>query len=680
MLRTRRARQRAVLAAITALAIVVGAGLYSAGALRNTLQAVVYDSFITSAPARVKNQITIVAVDEATIKKYGRYPLPRQAYADLLKALNELKAQDGVHTPPAVVAFDVSFYDPSGAAAADAALAAAIKASPTRNDTGNIVGGQVVLAAEGLGASTISGGVQRFSALQLPLKAFLDAGAIPGIVAIKPSPDARVRETGLVFEGPEGRFYNLPLTASALALRADPKAIRIEPERVVLPARPADRVMPVDDTGAMRIYYASPPATDTAQRKISCPPDGTEYASEFCVVSLADVVAGKVPRTYLAGRSIYVGVHSASAIPDNYPTPNSGDQKMFGVEIWANTAQSIYTNRYPVTDDGTALSLLQIVVVTLLGIAAVGRYGLRGFLAAIGGLVLYGLARYVFFASAASTDTGTGALNVASLGYLIPSTFWWVITLGYLLVEEQLAVSRTQSTFGRFVTPSVARTIMDREERGGLQLGGETKEITVLFGDIRGFTTLSEGMDPQKLMGTLNRYFDGMVAIVTRYLGTVNKYNGDNIMVLWNAPVEVPEHGRRAVECALEIQTWIQQERAKGGPDVSFGFGINSGSAVAGFLGASGRMEYTVIGDTVNVASRLTSNDIARRDQVACSQETLALLGDDVAAVDLGAIVVKGRGEPVRCFQIDRVGTIANPNPAPPPEVPVGKAAVAGFH
>ena len=679
-MRIRRQRQLAVLAAVTALAIAVGAGLYLAGYLRDTLQAVVYDTFITNAPAQVKNQITIIGIDDATIKQYGRYPLPRQAYADLLKALNDLKAPDGVHTPPAVVAFDVSFYDPSGDTAADAAFAAAIKASPTSNQQGNITGGQVVLAAQGLGSSSISGGVQRFSALQLPLKSLLDAGAIPAIVAINPSPDARVRETRLVFEGPEGRFYSLPLVASALALRADPAKIRIDADHVTLPARPADRVMPIDDTGAMRIYYASPPATDLAQRKVSCLPESTAYAGEFCVVSLADVVNGKVPRQYLAARSIYVGAHSASAIPDNYPTPNSGDQKMFGVEIWANTAQSMYTNRYPVTDDGTLVSLLEIVIVTLVGIAAVGRYGLRGFLLSIAGLALYGFARYELFASAANEATGTGALHVASLGYLAPGTFWWVIAVGYLLVEEQLAVSRTQSTFGRFVTPSVARTIMDREERGGLQLGGETKEITVLFGDIRGFTTISEGMDPQALMATLNRYFEGMVAIVTRYLGTVNKYNGDNIMVLWNAPVEVPEHARRAVECALEIQTWIQQERAKGGADVSFGFGINSGKAVAGFLGASGRMEYTVIGDTVNVASRLTSNDIARRDQVACSEETLKSLGDDVAVVDLGAIFVKGRNEPVRCYQIDRVGMIANPNPAPPPEVPVGKAAVAGFH
>ena len=213
-----------------------------------------------------------------------------------------------------------------------------------------------------------------------------------------------------------------------------------------------------------------------------------------------------------------------------------------------------------------------------------------------------------------------------------------------------------------------------------LSLGGEDRRVTVLFGDIRGFTTISEGMTPAILLGHLNRYFDGMVDIVNRYEGTVNKYNGDNIMVLWGAPLEVKDQAKKAVQCALEMQSWIVSERGKGGPDVSFGFGINTGQVVAGFLGAKGRMEYTVIGDTANVASRLTSSDIARRDQVACSAETLKELGDDVAFVDLGRVPVKGRAEPVRCYQIDRLGPIATPNPAPPPDVPIGRAAVAGFH
>ncbi|HUQ16416.1 MAG TPA: adenylate/guanylate cyclase domain-containing protein, partial [Candidatus Saccharimonadales bacterium] len=130
----------------------------------------------------------------------------------------------------------------------------------------------------------------------------------------------------------------------------------------------------------------------------------------------------------------------------------------------------------------------------------------------------------------------------------------------------------------------------------------------------------------------------------------------------------------------IEMQRWIVAERSKGGPDVSFGFGINSGVVVAGFLGAYGRMEYTVIGDTANVASRLTSSDIARRDQVAIGDATLAQIGTDLSVVDLGAVVVKGRAGPVRCYQVDRIGDLANPNPAPPPEVAIGTAAVAGYH
>jgi class 3 adenylate cyclase len=350
------------------------------------------------------------------------------------------------------------------------------------------------------------------------------------------------------------------------------------------------------------------------------------------------------------------------------------------VEIWANTAQSIFTNRYPVLKQGFFTTLLQLLIVTVLGLFFIIRWHLRGFLYAIGLLGAYVVGAYVLFGLQTSGDVGNGPVEVPSIGYVIPSAFWWVVALGYLVVEERSAVNRTQSTFGRFVTPSVARTIMEKEESGQLGLGGEDREVTVLFGDIRGFTTMSEGMSPSTLLGHLNRYFDGMVDVVNRFSGTVNKYNGDNIMVIWNAPIEVSDHARKAVECALEMQTFIQTERAKGGPDVSFGFGINSGSVVAGFLGAKGRMEYTVIGDTANVASRLTSSDIARRDQVACSAETLAALGDDVEAIDLGAIAVKGRGESVRCFQINRIGQTANPNPAPAPEAQVTRAAVAGYH
>jgi adenylate cyclase len=655
----RQRRQRAVVAGLAALAVLFGALALLTQVFDTTLQTAVYDKAIDISPAQVKNQITIVAVDDLTIAKYDVYPLPRRAYADLILAL---RAND-----PSVIAMDLSFYDRSPSAEDDGLLAAAIRSA-----------GNVILAMQGAGEGVLADHSRKFAVLQLPIAQLSAAAAGLGSVNIDADPDGHVRDAQMRIEGPDGTvYYALPLLAAARHLRADLTKSKVIADRLVVPYPLGERVVPLDRRGAMGVYFASDPATNTTEQQQLgfCKEPG-----EFCVVSMKDVIARAVPRELIQGRTVFVGFHSVSAVPDDYPVPNSAGRKMFGVEIWANTAQSIFTNRYPVLKQGFITTLAQLLVVTLLGMILVVRWRLWGFLAALGVLLVYITGAYVLFNVQTQGDVGNGPVEVPSIGYVIPSAFWWVIALGYLLFEEQLALSRTQSTFGRFVTPAVARTIMEREETGKLALGGEDRRVTVLFGDIRGFTTISEGMTPAILLGHLNRYFDGMVTIVNRYEGTVNKYNGDNIMVIWGAPIEVADEARKAVECALEMQKWIQTERAKGGPDVSFGFGINTGHVVAGFLGAMGRMEYTVIGDTANVASRLTSADIARRDQVACSAETLSELGTDVDYVDLGAISVKGRAEPVACYQINRIGALVNPNAAPAAKIAIGTAAVAGSH
>jgi adenylate cyclase len=655
----RQRRQRAVVAGLAALAVLFGAFALVTQVFDTTLQTAVYDKAIDISPAQVKNQITIVAVDDLTIAKYDVYPLPRRAYADLIQVLRTLS--------PSVIAMDISFYDRSQSPEDDALLASAIK------DAGN-----VMLAMQGAGAGVLTDHSRKFTVVQLPIASLSAAAAGLGSVNIDADPDGHIRDAQMRIEGPDGKlYYSLPLLAAARHLRADLTKATVTGDSLVMPYPFGERVLPLDRRGAMGVYFAADPATNTTeQQQLGL----CRIPAEFCVVSMKDVIAGAVPRELIQGRTVFVGFHSVSAVPDDYPVPNSAGRKMFGVEIWANTAQSIFTNRYPVLKQGFVTTLVQLLIVTLVGMLLVVRWRLWGFLGALGVLLAYVMGAYLLFNGQTQGAVGNGPVEVPSLGYVIPSAFWWVIALGYLLFEEQLALSRTQSTFGRFVTPAVARTIMEREETGKLALGGEDRRVTVLFGDIRGFTTISEGMTPAILLGHLNRYFDGMVTIVNRYEGTVNKYNGDNIMVIWGAPIEVADEARKAVECALEMQKWIQTERAKGGPDVSFGFGINTGHVVAGFLGTMGRMEYTVIGDTANVASRLTSADIARRDQVACSAETLSELGSDVDYVDLGAISVKGRAEPVACYQINRIGALANPNAAPAAKIAMGTAAVAGFH
>lgn len=657
MFSRRKGRQRAILAGVVLLGVLSGGWLANEGLLDTGLQATVYDYAISSAPARVRNQITVVAIDEKTVQRYDRYPLPRRVYADAVGALKKAGA--------AVIAFDVGFYSQTDRPEDDLLLAAAIK------DAGN-----VILAMQGNAGQAIGDRTVRYTSVNQPIAVLREAAAGLGMVNIFPDPDGRVRDSQLRVSGPNGAtYYTLPLVAVARALRAEPKDIRINGDRLILPTRLGEKVMPIDRRGGMPVYYASAPATPTSLQKEPC-----AIAGEFCVVSLVDLVEGRIPANLLVGRTIFIGAHSLDAAADDYPVPNSSATKMWGVEIWANAAQSIFTNRYPVIKQSLPATALTLLLFLAGGVFLVVRFRLFGFLGAVVIFLVYSVLALVAFGVGKDAQLGAGAVEAPSLGYYALSVFWWVMALGYLLVEEQRSLSSTQATFGRFVNPSVARTIMDREEDGSLGLGGEEKQVTVLFGDIRGFTTLSEGMTPGTLLDTLNRYFEGIVTIVNRYEGNVNKYNGDNIMVIWNAPVPVADHARKAVSCALEIQGWIVSERAKGGPDVSFGFGINTGPVVAGFLGAKGRMEYTVIGDTANVASRLTSADIARRDQVAVSGATLAAVGEGALAIDLGAIAVKGRAAPVRCWQVDRLGAVANPNPAPPPETPVGVAVVGGFH
>ena len=652
MFAKRHTRQRLVVAGLTLVALAVGAILLRTELFDTSLQSIVYDKAIDIGQTTVRNQVTIVALDDTTVAQY-RYPLPRPVYTDLLRALKPLS--------PSVIAFDIAFYDAAQNPEEDRALAAAIK------DSGN-----VLLAMQGSGTATLGDHTERYPVLQLPIPLLRDAAAGVGTVNVHPDPDGRVRYAQLWIEGPDGsRYYSLPLLAAAKKVRADLSSAKREDDLFTVPAPLGDRVIPIDRRGGMSIYYAGRPAP--------APPSNCTDHDFFCVVAMKDVINGTVPRDLIAGRAVFIGAHSLSAVPDSYPVPNSGGDKMFGVEIWANAAQSILTNRYPVLKQGDVATLAELFFVTLAGLLLVLRWRLYGFIGALALLVAFVTGAYVAFSLQTQGLVGAGPVEVPSIGYVIPVVFWWIILQGYLLVEEQITVARTRVTFGRFVTPSIARTIIDREEAGKLALGGEEKRVTVLFGDIRGFTTLSEGLAPGILLGHLNRYFDGMVDIVNRYEGTVNKYNGDNIMVLWGAPLEVKGQARKAVECALEMQRWIVSEREKSGPDVSFGFGINTGPVVAGFLGAKGRMEYTVIGDSANVASRLTAADIARRDQVVVSGETLAELGDDVEAIDLGAVAVKGRLEPVPCWQINRLGDVASPKPAPAPEVPVRRVVVAGY-
>jgi adenylate cyclase len=223
-------------------------------------------------------------------------------------------------------------------------------------------------------------------------------------------------------------------------------------------------------------------------------------------------------------------------------------------------------------------------------------------------------------------------------------------------IVEQLSIEQERrERLGRFFSPEVARQITDSEE--GLA-AGQAKLLTVLFTDLRSFTTMSEQMEAQQVVPLLNAYFEEMVAVVFKHGGTLDKYLGDGLMIYFGAPLPQPDHAARAVCCALEmierLDAMNQAHGLQGRPALRMGIGIHTGTAVVGTMGASHRQDYTAIGSTENLASRLEQMTKEYEFDIIISEETRKAAGDAVRLRDAGMVQVKGVAEPMRIFTPER--------------------------
>jgi len=222
---------------------------------------------------------------------------------------------------------------------------------------------------------------------------------------------------------------------------------------------------------------------------------------------------------------------------------------------------------------------------------------------------------------------------------------------------------RVRSIFGMVVSPEIATHLLNSD----LELGGEEREVTILFCDLRDFTTFSEKMSPTEVLALLNRYLDRMSGIVERHGGVIDKYIGDAIMALFGAPVDAPEAPARAVAAARDMAQALEslngELRAEGKPILAFGIGINTARVVAGRMGSKTRLNYTVIGDGVNLASRLEglTKDPAYGTPIIVSEATLNGITPRPFARELGEVKVKGKSEAVKIFAVSPKGETQRP-------------------
>ena len=235
-----------------------------------------------------------------------------------------------------------------------------------------------------------------------------------------------------------------------------------------------------------------------------------------------------------------------------------------------------------------------------------------------------------------------------AIGFVVLGMVVW--NAGLDLEYHQQEENRVKDLLGRYVSHQVARQIL---ADGSLNTGGERRQITVLFADIRGFTRFSENLPPEEVVTLLNEFLEAMTEVVFRYDGMLDKFLGDGLMVIFGAPAATPNSADRALDCAGEMQTRFRQLQAgwqadNGAASLGLGIGVNTGEAIVGSIGSTQRLDYTAIGDVVNVAARLEG--IAEAGQILLSETTYALLSRPERAAPLGERQLKGKRRPVSVF------------------------------
>ena len=222
-----------------------------------------------------------------------------------------------------------------------------------------------------------------------------------------------------------------------------------------------------------------------------------------------------------------------------------------------------------------------------------------------------------------------------------------------IAIEDISDVSKVKNTFKRYVSKQVVDNLLEDETK--LNLGGEEREVTILFTDIRGFTSMSENMEPEQVVMTLNEYFSEMIDIVFKHNGTLDKIIGDELMVVFGAPLAAEDDTERALNTAVEMQNKIKElnniRKQRGEDPVLVGAGINKGFVVSGNIGSRDMMDYTVIGDTVNLGSRLCS--AAGPGEIIVSKEVIKNQEDNFSFKELKPILVKGKKDKINIFKVN---------------------------
>ncbi len=380
---------------------------------------------------------------------------------------------------------------------------------------------------------------------------------------------------------------------------------------------------------------------------------GEFHPSEMPIFSAADVLASRVSADAIQGKIVFIAATAVGTF-DQRVTPFGSSVP--GVSVHATLAQNLIDGRHFLRPRYViGYELIVFLIIGLVGGLVMSRVGPIGQLLTAVALALGWVIvdRYVLFASGLIVYTVLPMIQVALT--LVTVASW------RFLIEERER-RKTKQAFSRYLAPAVMEQVLDHPEEY-LKLGGRRCEATVLFSDIRGFTTISEALSPEDLGHLLNKYMTPMTDLVFASGGTLDKYIGDAVMAFWGAPISQSDHAIRACQTALrmvakveELNVEFERERL---PRLAIGVGISSGPMTIGNMGSLDHFAYTALGDRVNLGSRLEGQTKDYGVSIILSDASYALVKDQMACRELGSIRVKGKLEPVRIYELIADGPLS---------------------
>jgi adenylate cyclase len=606
--------------------------------LLDILESKTYDIRLRALRSAPPRMVTIAAIDEQSLSKLGRWPWSRTTLARLVDRLDQAGAK--------VIAFDV-FFPEAESPEADEELARAIGRARnvvlstvfllSREDARHLGPERLEEAKRAMAAQAIatvrvlSGARDQFPmtpphGILTNVSAIQRSAAYAGHINVLSDHDGTVRRVPLVYRY-DGRYFPSSDVQAARAFLGGKELILHTASFGITGIEIGDRYVRTDDEGRLLVRYRGREGT-------------------FPAVSIADVLEGRTDERLLRDRVVLIG-NTAQGIGDIRVTPYG--PAFPGVEVRASIVENLLEGHVLQRPD--SMTAVDLAVIVLLGLALTWLLPRMG--VSTGAMLALGvLAGYLVFAKYMFDIQGLW-LNVVYPSMLIAAAFASTTLVRYFSTESEKR--HIKAAFQFYVPPAVVDEIA--ADVGKLRLGGEKRDLTVLFSDIRGFTSMSEALAPEDLVKLLNVYFTEMTDKVFDHKGSLDKYIGDAIMAVYGAPIPAAEHPnlacRTAVDMIRALDVLRAQWKREGLPDVGIGIGINTGPMIVGNMGSVSRFNYTVVGDAVNLASRIESLNKTYGTSILLSEYTYEKVKDEFPHTrEIDRVRVRGRAQVVGLYEL----------------------------